>query len=233
MFYFCSVSITSPEPEAVPARCSTEVMEARHGKVLEELAEIGMGHARVGLGHTLNETMGRPVPRPNVDPQLRYARLARSIRQTLALEVKLREPATVRAKKVQAEREQAADQAKAAARYLGAPCKSTALTAVETLIETEAEEKLDGLETAERLLSDLYEKLDDEPDDDFAGMAVSQAIERICQDLGVIPDWDLWRDEPWAVWEAKYGPPGSPYAPGWRRASADAPGPAIKGDDPP
>ena len=211
---------SAPEPTPCPSpdtRCSTEAMEARHSGVLQELAEIGMEHARIGLGHALNETMGRPVPRPAADPQLGYARVARSVRQTLALEAKFREGSTARAEKAETERV-AERQAR------GEACKSDVREAVEQLIETEAGESREGLERAERLLDDLYERLDDAPDEDFADVSVRQAIETICRDLGLTPDWRLWADEAWARREAREGAPGSPYAP---------PALVIEDDDPP
>ena len=217
VFYVCSM-LTDPSRSERPARCSTEEMEARHTRVLEELAEIGMEHARLGLAHALNEAAGRPIPRPGVDPQMAHARAARSVRQTVALEAKLREPARARV-----------EEAVAKAQERGAERKGEVRVAVEHLIETEAGEREEDLRVAERLLDDLYERLDDEPDEDFAEAVISRAIEAICQDLGLTPDWALWADQRWAIREARDATAGSPYGAG----RAEPPVPAIKDDDPP
>ncbi|HEY2661059.1 MAG TPA: hypothetical protein VGI79_15160 [Caulobacteraceae bacterium] len=90
--------------------------------------------------------------------------------------------------------------------------------AVETQIEAEASQHEVG-----RLTDGLVERLDDAPDeDDFYDQPISAMIARICGDLGLTPDWSLWRNEDWAVEEADTRPRGPPYAAparGWGRVT--------------
>ena len=64
----------------------------------------------------------------------------------------------------------------------------------------------------EQLVSDLREKLSDPDKDlDFADAPISTLVSRVCQALGVEPDWTGWEDEDWAQEEAEDWTPGSPY----------------------
>jgi hypothetical protein len=55
----------------------------------------------------------------------------------------------------------------------------------------------------EQLVSDLREKLSDPDKDlDFADAPISTLVSRVCQALGVEPDWTGWEDEDWAQEEA-------------------------------
>ena len=187
-------------------------MEGRHSRVLEELAEIGLEYARVGLGHTLNETTGKPTPRPGADYEAGYVKLARSIRQTVALEAKLREPAKVRA-------EQKPPRPPLSVRQRAIFGKSKVRVAVEGMIDAQAGERREDLRTTERLLRDLYERLDDEPDATFTETALDEVVERLCKELGVKLDWEALSAKPWARREALQGTPGSFYV----RAKDDDP----------
>jgi len=54
----------------------------------------------------------------------------------------------------------------------------------------------------------LYEHLDRE---DFEARPVSEIVRRLCDMIGLRPDWNRWADEPWADEEAQAGVPGTPY----------------------
>ena len=41
---------------------------------------------------------------------------------------------------------------------------------------------------------------------------ISEQIATFCKALGLTPDWDLWKDNDWAIEEAEDGAEGSPYA---------------------
>ena len=52
----------------------------------------------------------------------------------------------------------------------------------------------------ERLLDDLDERLEDGCyDDALADAPIAELVARICDDLGVTPDWRIWDDEDWAI----------------------------------
>ena len=59
----------------------------------------------------------------------------------------------------------------------------------------------------------LSERLDeDDIERDLDRCPRGELIARICRELGIEPDWDLWRQHDWALEEARLKPPGSPYA---------------------
>jgi len=57
--------------------------------------------------------------------------------------------------------------------------------------------------------------------EDFAERPVSESVRRLCDLLGLRPDWKRWANEPWADEEAEAGVPGSPFR------VADAVEPAV------
>ncbi len=85
----------------------------------------------------------------------------------------------------------------------------------------------------------MHERLED-PDDeaDFARRPIGELVARICQDLGVTPDWSLWEAEDWALGEAEAKLPGSPYArpgavrrmltPPWEKPVGGPPPPRLR-----
>jgi hypothetical protein len=60
---------------------------------------------------------------------------------------------------------------------------------------------------------ELSERLDEEDiERDLGRCPTGELVGRVCRDIGIEPDWDLWRTDHWAVEEARLKPPGSPYA---------------------
>jgi hypothetical protein len=147
-------------------------MAERQGRILGELAELGMSLARDLHGRAL----AADTPKAVVDLGIAFHRISRSVRQTLALEAKLdrdREQAA-RGDRVEAVRErqgrisQRADQVRA-------------VTARAIWTEAEGDE-------AERLLNDLDDWLEVESfARDFADRPIEDLIARVCADLGVTP----------------------------------------------
>ena len=153
----------------------------RHLRVLQELADIGMELARAVKAQALD---------PQADPAaaaelgLTFSRIARAVRQTVALEARLdRDRQTAAAERAERRVRQARDRAlqnKARVRDL-----------VERAIDAGASDAA----TAEDLLLDLDERLEDA--DDLAGFAdrpVAEIVARICRDLGVAPPPNCWDD---------------------------------------
>ena len=163
----------------------------RHARVLRELSEIGMDLAR----EVRRQALEAGTDIPAADLALEFSRIARAVRQTVALEAKLAEDRQARADKAEASR--VLD-----ARVRGIRRKTRVIGLVERVLESES----DG----ERLLDDLAERLEDENDTDFADAPIGELVARICRDLGVTPDWALWGDEPWAVEARAVEPPGVP-----------------------
>jgi len=67
--------------------------------------------------------------------------------------------------------------------------------------------------------------------EDFDARPVSEIVRRLCDMIGLRPDWKRWADEPWADEEAQAGVPGTPYrvtaakAPQAKAARTVSPGP--------
>ncbi|HEY4029541.1 MAG TPA: hypothetical protein VGM25_04315, partial [Caulobacteraceae bacterium] len=143
--------------------------------------EIGMGLARkVQSEAEQSDTVSAELV-------LTFSRIARTVRQAVALEARLAEDRLVRRRKAEA-----ADRAQRDAR--GQARKAVVKDIVERVIDA-----ADGHDT-ERLLDDLDERLDDPSDAaDFADRPLGELVAAICRDLGVTLDWSLFEDEDWAI----------------------------------
>jgi hypothetical protein len=139
----------------------TEARTERHLRLLAELAELGM---------TLARTI---VAQAEDGAELAFARIARAVRQTLALEAKLAEEGQLRRERQAREHKH---QREAKVRRM-----------VEKAIEADAHE------------SDIDERLADLDDTDFTHRPLIEVVASICQDLGVTFDPSPWQDEPWAA----------------------------------
>jgi hypothetical protein len=162
--------------------------------MLRELAEIGMRLAR-GVERQAQEPQEE---RRAGDLGLVFSRIARAVRQTLALEAKLDEDRRARHEKAEAERAQAR-------RVRGFMRKIRAGDIAERVLANET----DG----EALVESLGERLQDIDDTDFADRPMGEIVAAICRDLGVEPDWSLWQDEPWAAEALAAEAPGPPPTP--------------------
>ncbi|MGZ3375245.1 MAG: hypothetical protein ACXU8S_01485 [Phenylobacterium sp.] len=190
MFEALAPSADTLPPEAANAR------DAERLAALRELAEIGMRLARrVVAAAEAGETVG--------DAALTYARIARAVRQTLALEARLEGEALEGRRRAEAERQTAQAQAAALrAEAASAPTRERrrlVSRAVNRAIEHEGEagERMDYLQ--DRLLDVLNDREDDE---DFLNLPIGELVAMICKDLNVDFDATLWEDETWARAEA-------------------------------
>jgi hypothetical protein len=157
----------------------TEVSEvaerhARHLRMLARLADIGME-----LVEHVRQQVLEEASLPAVDPSLAFTRLAKAVRQTLALEAKVAAdgfgsaPLSSRG---------AAPAGVVAGAGFGA-WRARVRGAVEGAIASAAES--DGDE-AERLLLDMQEQLDDpEFEDELADWPIGVVVASICRALGV------------------------------------------------
>jgi hypothetical protein len=191
----------APAPADATPSDRAQARIGRYVSQLEELAEIGMDLAR-GLRRQVVEAPEADAAR--ADPAgaaLAYSRLARAIRQTLALAVRLadearasdREAAEAAERREMVEQIIADDLERAVARR--EIVRSVAVQA----IEAEVRERGHGGER-ERLLGELRERLEDDEDiEDYSNLPIIDVAERICRDLGVAFDPGLWEDEDWAT----------------------------------
>lgn len=173
----------APAGETSTADPSADRAE-RHLRALQELAEIGMDLARLlrreavaraeACPETWDSASGEPA---GLDLGLKFSRIARAVRQTLALEARLAEYGLERTRRLESER-------RAERSRLGAARKAAVRRVVEHTIDADANHN-----DVEGLLDELDERLDDGRDDaDYADRPVGELVACICRDLGVTPE---------------------------------------------
>jgi hypothetical protein len=146
-------------------------MTERHARGLVELTELGLSLARDLHACALAE----PDPRTKAETALAFHRVSRSVRQSMALEARLKRDLAQQDREARAEAVQATE-----TRVRNR--KAQVRAAVERLIWTEAESD----EEAERLVDDLGEQLDEAAlHEGFADAPVEVHIARLRADLGL------------------------------------------------
>ena len=209
----------------------------RHLDMLQELATMGMDLARAVHRQAVVPTEPapeQPVPEPAAEAALAFSRLAKTVRQCLALEARV---ADQQRRRELGEIDQAGELLKQSRSYLLGAKRRQVKRAVADAIESEAESGGLYPSDAERLFDRLDERIEDEVDG-FDDRPVGELIERLCRKLGVTPDWTRWQAEDWAAEEIAERPKGSPYA-DWAAPVDAVPGspsaaqPGAGGPDPP
>ena len=172
----------------------------RHLRVLQELTDIGMELARAVKARALD---------PEADPAgaaelvLTFSRVARAVRQTVALEARIdRDRQAAAVERAERRVRETLDRA--------LRCKARVRDLVERAIDSEASGG-----AAEDLLLDLDERLEDADDlAVFADRPVAEIVAHICRDLGVAPPPNLWDDADLEIVQGRAMPrPGSGPAP--------------------
>ena len=159
-------------------------MMERHARGLAELTELGLSLARDLHACALAE----PDPKAKAETALAFHRVSRSVRQSMALEARLKRDLMRQDQEARAEAVQAAE-TRVRTR------KAQVRAAVERLIWTEAESD----EDAERLIDDLSERLDEAAlHQGFADDPVEMHIARLRAELGLssgpeAPGQPAWR----------------------------------------
>lgn len=178
MFTICSVTDD--------AASSAEARAQHRFEVLRELTDIGMELARDVRRQALGPA--EPEAQP-IDYSLRFGRIARAVRQTLALQERFDSEHRARREKI--EKERAVD-----AGVRGLFRKNKVEEIVERVLENESD--------SERLIETLNERLEDAEDADFADRPLGELVAGICRDLGVAIDWRVWDDEAWGLEAAAF-----------------------------
>ena len=194
-----------PRPTPPPAPEDTDRLEARAERrlrLLDALADVAMEKIKdLRDAATTPETVAA------------YVALAKSLRQTLALQDRFEHPVRQRAEQAQAKRQATAAEAQAGdgLKHLADAVERHYVDGVaREIIETEA----DNDEQAERLLAGVRERLDcDERYEDLDGRATGEVLASLFADLGLTLDWSYWADEDWAIEEAETEAEGSPFCP--------------------
>jgi hypothetical protein len=164
----------------------------------------------------------KPASRPRStmnSTALAHHRITRSMRMTMSLAMTFQEGRVAREAKL-ADSETGKERARKnrlkaqVERQVGRAIRRKAELEFERLAETDDEIEFDEEELADNPLYDaLAERLQD-PDieRDLDRCSRGELVGRVCQDLGLEPDWAGWSTESWAIEEARLKVPGSPYA---------------------
>jgi hypothetical protein len=176
----------APDPANPPAPADARARIEAQLVMLDRLAQIGMEIA---------EACGREAKAPPTDgaarphPGLVFARVARAVRMTIALQSRLMKDLA------------ALDRADDIAERARTTRRRTRLA---HMIEDAARAKLDAQRQAgsrfwadedaiedeiETLTSDAYERLTDAEDGDLWGRPFNDVVAGVCKDLGLSPEW--------------------------------------------
>jgi hypothetical protein len=187
-----SAADTGPDPERARDASAALSEAAEDAQMLKDLAQIGMRLARLIEANAEARMTENPACDLGRADQM-FAKISRSVRQTLALKTKLAEmrekPKAPIEKDVQ---EQEAEAARRRSR------KAMVERAVTETIEAES-----GPSDRENLLSDLHERLlDPDIEADLTSRSIGELVAGICDDLGLKPDREVWKRKGWYLTES-------------------------------
>jgi hypothetical protein len=215
-------------PPAPEAAASPRALIERQLQMLGQLAEAGLNLA---LAIERRATAQDPALQaaPLEAAALAYARTARAVRLTLALQAKVINDLQALDRAAGSELYNARCNAEREARHHAAQRQARVQRLVARVIEAEVADPA----KADRLAEEAAERLEhDDIYGDLKTKTVGEIVALICRDLGLSPDWSRWAQEAWAQAEIRSGAPGSPFAgfpvaPGeW----SDPPDPAAPAD---
>ncbi len=140
-----------------------------------------------------------PAPKPpRSDPAEAFAKLSRAVRLTVTLEVKADEALRrLQAGEIiahETRRGKCAKRAEAAAVFRHQAARGKIEDRVASVIRAEAESETD--------CDDLFDALDERIEDDvfyddLQDRPLREIVERLCEDLGLSPDWSRWIGDDW------------------------------------
>ena len=180
--------------------CDTQIdpRAAWRADVLKELVEAGMEMVR-----DMRTAAAEPE---GPDMSLRFGRVAKAVRMTLALDARLSDEASVAA------------QARVAARLAKHRdhLDDRKISARNALVSLVACDIWEGEMRNEREYEDIDYEIErtDFLDEDYEGKPISQIVATLCDLLDIAPDWSALRYEDWAKEERRHPPPGSVFANG-------------------
>jgi len=197
---------TTPTPEAELS--PTDAARAARRAVLDFICDANVRAAETLTGYIngdIAEDRMAPFQRLQ-DPFLALTRVTRAIQQTVLLQERLDEDDEVREKRLAAEK--AAREREIRARRTQAEAEeerhAVALRKyqVERALERAIDANVTGVENTNCHV-DMCMRLGDlERFEDLTAGPVSAIVERLCRDLYLPYDPELWEDEPWAIEEA-------------------------------
>jgi hypothetical protein len=186
-----SAADTGPNPERARDANAARAEAAEDAQMLRDLAQIGMRLARLVEVNAEARMAENPACDLGRTDQM-FARVSRSVRQTLALKSKLAEMLEKRvAATWREDQEQEAEAARKRSR------KARVQRAVAETIESQS-----SASDRENLLSDLYERLlDPDIEADLTSRSIGELVAGICDDLGLKPDREVWKRKGWYLTE--------------------------------
>ena len=166
----------------------------RHAAVLARLTEIGMELAEALLVQAKEA--------PAADLAVAYAKIAQTVRRTIALEAHLEKGLTDRKESLRAQRwkRQVEVESKHDSQRRSALLDGMSGAVAERFPDDDDEVHFARLADAERLLEE-----DDELDG-YLDQPIGEVIARLCQALGLDPDWAVERDGEWFVKQPDFVP---------------------------
>ena len=169
------------DPSAADRLAAARARVETQMAMLTELAGIGMEIARAAGRRATASLEDEALDGARPDPVLAYARAARAVRMTIALQARL-------AKDLLAlDRAEASDRAAQATARRGR---------VHRLVERAIRDAHDDQDEIENLSDDALERLQDrEAFGDLDGRPLGEVVALICKDLGLSPDWSAWAGE--------------------------------------
>lgn len=207
---------TSPPDGPAPGDERT----ARQLLMLEELAEIGMKLVRV-LGDQARAAAAEAPTSPRAgELRLALTQVSRSVRQTLALETRLKHQAWTMRRRDRADHQ--LEDAQAFRRHRKLQVSEIVRPAIETGVSRHR---------LPQVLGHLYERLAD-PSEDITGQPLGAVVARICRRIGLTPDLSLWTDEHWVLEDGpgRGAPRASPPLEGEERRLAASEAHAVGND---
>jgi hypothetical protein len=207
----------TPSDPDDPAPAWERALLDRQIAALDRLADMGMAIA-AAIEQRVTEAAQEPDAKPDAalhHSALDFARVARAVRLTYALQSKL----IADFKKPPPRAAQAADDddeydGPIEVRWLD-PQPPTAVWQrhqAKQVVRRMAEGAGGDAETVERLVAEAAERL--ERDDIYADIVsrpFGETVAAICQDLGIEPDWSLFPEEDWARARLPDGPATDPH----------------------
>ena len=184
---------------------TTTDMAERHGRILGELAEFGHDLAK----KLHRQAMAAETPAETAELARAFHGVARSVRQTLALEAKLARDAARQDREDQVVAERQAREAQQAARAAIDARRRRIGAAIEPIVYAEVEDE----DEAEQLFDEVFERIDDEARaGDFLEQAVDEQIAHLCQDFGLPRPGEPREERPDPDPDPGLGPGRVPYA---------------------
>jgi hypothetical protein len=162
------------DPPAVDHAASHAALIERQLAKLERLADIGMEIAEAAGRRAATLAEGGEEGADGPDPGLTYARAARAVRLTLALQARLARDLAALGEA--ATRAHAAEAARRRDR-------------IHTRVERALEAERLGEDEVEGLSSDAWERLTEEDDEALLARPIEEMVALICADLGLSPAW--------------------------------------------